>query len=827
MAESLRTRYVSAGADDKDLEESVELSRKTLQVILPSHSSHYFFVDGLAKALVLQFRANGDLSHLEEASQLYHDAGNIMSIENPWRPDNISNYAYSLGLRFGETGDISELNRAVDLDTEAVDATNPSAMNDYDSALQMVSHLCLRFEALQDHDDLNKAITVVEALLKSLPVGNINRLEAINIFAKAHILHAIDRNNLGDIDFAIEQFLSIKDKLSQSNLGPESLRTLAACYLIKFRHSSSVHAALCASDAMNEVLESVSSNHYERFQCLIDAAKLYMERGTPYYNIDIALKYFSDALENIHKDVRSKIRGAKDVLSKLELEHHDIFTTTSSTSLTLLGIIESAVLLLPRVAFFGIHPYSRLQSLQEGQSIAMTGASYALHLSLLEKALEIMEQGRAIFWTHTLRLRSPFDDIPKHLQDQLFTLARRLEKVVNTSEDYADQQYIDTQTARRRKESEEFNSLAQQVRCLPGLERFMLPDSYSTLKCVVEKGPVVVLVNSTLACHAIILRSSCTAASIPLTAVTDKWLVESALIWRSRVVEARSALRDERKLVKVKKAPDSSHAQSERILRLLWTNVVFPVIQALRIQVILNILHLNYRDSNYNKQPALERDRPRVWWCPTGCFAHLPIHAAGADGKWCSDYIVSSYTPTLSSLRNARKEYTPVRKQNIKALVAAVPRSFSPLWRELASTIEEVGTVKEALPDKTIIPIPGADDIIDEHNGGVTAGALLDKLPEATILHLACHGRQDPDNALNSGFVMSDEMLTIERLMRVPLPRAFMAFLSACETAKGDQVSVRTGTSNSQCTDSDLPSRISLIKLSTSRRPCCLLDSRV
>ncbi|EIN04347.1 hypothetical protein PUNSTDRAFT_76639, partial [Punctularia strigosozonata HHB-11173 SS5] len=70
---------------------------------------------------------------------------------------------------------------------------------------------------------------------------------------------------------------------------------------------------------------------------------------------------------------------------------------------------------------------------------------------------------------------------------------------------------------------------------------------------------------------------------------------------------------------------------------------------------------------------------------------------------------------------------------------------------------------------------------------GITARALLDSLPEATILHLACHGYQDPVNPLKSGFVMRDEMLTIERLMLTPLPHAFMAFLSACETAKGDK----------------------------------------
>ncbi|EIN05621.1 hypothetical protein PUNSTDRAFT_18498, partial [Punctularia strigosozonata HHB-11173 SS5] len=64
---------------------------------------------------------------------------------------------------------------------------------------------------------------------------------------------------------------------------------------------------------------------------------------------------------------------------------------------------------------------------------------------------------------------------------------------------------------------------------------------------------------------------------------------------------------------------------------------------------------------------------------------------------------------------------------------------------------------------------------------------LLENLPKATILHLACHGHQDPEDPLKSGFVLRDKMLTIEELMHIPLPHAFMAFLSACETAKGDK----------------------------------------
>jgi CHAT domain-containing protein len=53
-------------------------------------------------------------------------------------------------------------------------------------------------------------------------------------------------------------------------------------------------------------------------------------------------------------------------------------------------------------------------------------------------------------------------------------------------------------------------------------------------------------------------------------------------------------------------------------------------------------------------------------------------------------------------------------------------------------------------------------------------------------MHLACHGYQDTDFPLNSGFVMRDNMLTVSHLMTLSLPHAFLAFLSACETAKCD-----------------------------------------
>jgi CHAT domain-containing protein len=59
-------------------------------------------------------------------------------------------------------------------------------------------------------------------------------------------------------------------------------------------------------------------------------------------------------------------------------------------------------------------------------------------------------------------------------------------------------------------------------------------------------------------------------------------------------------------------------------------------------------------------------------------------------------------------------------------------------------------------------------------------------LQRANIVHLACHGVQDAVSATQSGFCLGDGRLTIAKIMELKLDGAFLAFLSACETAKGD-----------------------------------------
>lgn len=90
--------------------------------------------------------------------------------------------------------------------------------------------------------------------------------------------------------------------------------------------------------------------------------------------------------------------------------------------------------------------------------------------------------------------------------------------------------------------------------------------------------------------------------------------------------------------------------------------------------------------------------------------------------------------------------------------------------------MEETGEIHRALVDVT-------EQVPQHANQGAP---VLDGLLQASIAHFACHGSQQSGRALQGGFMLDDGMLTVERLISLRLPNAIFAFLSACETAKGD-----------------------------------------
>jgi CHAT domain-containing protein len=187
------------------------------------------------------------------------------------------------------------------------------------------------------------------------------------------------------------------------------------------------------------------------------------------------------------------------------------------------------------------------------------------------------------------------------------------------------------------------------------------------------------------------------------------------------------------------------------------------------------------------KQRSLGSSRPRLHWCPTGIFNFLPLHAAGiydvSNAECCADYVVSSYTPTLAALLRAQQSNPSFHRHEAKLGLIAATKPWDVSLPALWNVEDEMNHVQAAAERAGIS--------VDDSNSCRGDTAVVTRVAEVfmctNLMHIACHGIQDTANALLSGFCLSDGNLSVSRLMDLYLKDAFFAFLSACETAKGDE----------------------------------------
>lgn len=184
----------------------------------------------------------------------------------------------------------------------------------------------------------------------------------------------------------------------------------------------------------------------------------------------------------------------------------------------------------------------------------------------------------------------------------------------------------------------------------------------------------------------------------------------------------------------------------------------------------------------------------------------MPIHAAGTASVGVSDFFISSYTPTLEALLAARARPIPATSR----VLAAIQPDAGDSWSALPYTKVELNEIRSVVPSDRLIPLsagPDAAAVVDapdldgEMEGRyTTASAILARLPDASVLHLACHADQSPLDPLQSGFIVKDgERLTVEMLMRANTISFLkddkvengdggggIALLNACHTAAND-----------------------------------------
>lgn len=164
-------------------------------------------------------------------------------------------------------------------------------------------------------------------------------------------------------------------------------------------------------------------------------------------------------------------------------------------------------------------------------------------------------------------------------------------------------------------------------------------------------------------------------------------------------------------------------------------------------------------------------------WRTTGPLSSFPIHAAGcydipgSESK-IYNYAVSSYTPTLTAL------LTPPPSIHDFRGILAVGLESAPGLPSLPGTRSELEAISRYFGhlNQTCLQSDSA-----------TRAAVLEGMQTHSWVHLACHALQDEKSPMQSAFHLYDGLLDINLIGRNSIKHAGLAFLSACQTAKGEK----------------------------------------
>ena len=140
---------------------------------------------------------------------------------------------------------------------------------------------------------------------------------------------------------------------------------------------------------------------------------------------------------------------------------------------------------------------------------------------------------------------------------------------------------------------------------------------------------------------------------------------------------------------------------------------------------------------------------------------------------------MSSYVPTLAILAPSPNA-AAVPSGDIRLLAVRQPPSdgLSPL----PGVDSELEHIKAVIRDS-----PLARTVLMELSVS-TVEEVLALMREADWVHFACHRVQDTANPIDSGLCLADRRwLKISDIIAVSRPRGGLAFLSACQTAMGEE----------------------------------------
>ena len=174
---------------------------------------------------------------------------------------------------------------------------------------------------------------------------------------------------------------------------------------------------------------------------------------------------------------------------------------------------DTAVFAYQTFLRLGIHHLATLPSLRQRlallkmlmASTAVDAFSACVRRGNFTSAVELLEQGRGVFWSQLICLRSPLDDViasgdrGKELAEKFTRLTCSLRSVLDTSPMLESHHNLACSLVTQ------LQDVVTDIRKSPGLSRFLQPPLFAYLQIVAASGPVIIVNASQYGCDALIV----------------------------------------------------------------------------------------------------------------------------------------------------------------------------------------------------------------------------------------------------------------------------------------------------------------------------------
>ncbi|KAI0319918.1 TPR-like protein [Amylostereum chailletii] len=753
-------RFQSLGKVD-DLDNAISVHQQAVDLTPEDHEDKPGHLNYLGISFMRRFLRLGQLADVDSAISLQQQTVEHTPEADPEKPGYLLNLGTSLLTRLERLKDLADVDNAISVLQWAVNLTpkghsdRPTCVNNLGIAFQA------RFRHLGELSDVNKSITLQQEAVELLPDGHAGKPNSLNNLGLALLARFSQSGEAADVDKSISALRRADDLTPDGHASkPRRLNNLGSSFGVRFQKWGDLADVDSTIRAQRQAVELTPDGHADKAMYLNNLAiclKARYERLGEMDDLHAAIDVSSKAAKDISGTPLQRFTAARRWAQLLSSEH----STTSP-----LDAYRTVIELIPRVVWLGSKLHRRYEELPSIAEVVSEAAAAAIAGGDMACALEWLEEGRCIIWGQMLQLRTPLDDLravdPK-LANELERASRELDSAGTRQGPESGKEdegvSLEHEAQRHRRLAENYERMIEKARALPGCEDLLRPKRLVHLRGAAESGPVVVVNIAGARCDALILypsQASDAVLHIPLpTLDRDKVIRWNELMLRS-LQESGVRARGSRQRPPAGEGNIMSH-----VLANLWSNIVRPV-----------LLQLEPLASSW-----VTGDVPQITWCATGSLGFLPLHAAGLyDGRGglkVYDFVVSSYTPTLSALLEARRHG---RGQSTPSILA-VSQPTTPGQSALPGTIAEIAAIKKSVGNLGLY--------LDKEEA--TKDSVLKAMADHSWIHLACHAHQHVEDPTKSAFILHNSRLELIDIMKSSFKHTELAVLSACQTATGDE----------------------------------------